>query len=150
MNNLALQGDNVGALSTVSRTLHATPWTSAARSRIAHLLCQSPPFDPPADSTDPLAPYLPTLETTGRLTRASVPGVEDAHLRSRRSRMRGGVALGAAGEAETAEDERALDEQALRLFERSLWVAPWQELARSKFETARKPLASRIEDDEHE
>ncbi|GAA5931798.1 hypothetical protein JCM3775_000045 [Rhodotorula graminis] len=142
------KGDNFGALSTVSRTLHATPWTPAARSRIAHLLCQTAPVDGPADSTDPLAPYLATLETAGRLTRASVPGVEDAHLRSRRSRMRGGVALGAAAEAETEEDERALDEQALRLFERSLWVAPWQELARSKFETARAALASRTEDDD--
>lgn len=55
--------------------------------------------------------------------------------------MRGGVVLQEAAVAETEDDARALDEQALRLFERSVWIAPWEKLARDKFETARMALA---------
>ncbi|GJN90635.1 hypothetical protein Rhopal_003647-T1 [Rhodotorula paludigena] len=133
------QGDTHGALSTVSRTLHAMPWAPAARSRIAHLLCVLDPLDP-VNTDDALSPLLPNIETAGRLVRDRSPFIEDAMLRSRRARTRGVVELQRAAETEDAEQVRAHDAQALRSFERAVWIAPWEELARKKFETARVKL----------
>ncbi|BGP48364.1 Superkiller protein 3 [Rhodotorula kratochvilovae] len=134
--------DAVGALSTVSRTLHAMPWAPAARSRIAHLLCTLEPLEDPSNVDDPLAPLLANIETAGRLMRLRVPGAEDSLLRSRRARTRGVVELQRAAEAEDEGAARARDEQALRFFERSMWIAPWEKLARDKFELAKAALAA--------
>ncbi|GAA5824943.1 hypothetical protein JCM3770_006714 [Rhodotorula araucariae] len=134
--------DAVGALSTVSRMLHATPWAPAARSRVAHLICTLEPLDERAGADDPLTPLLANVETAGRLMRLRVPGAEDAMLRSRRARTRGVVELQRAAEAEDDEAAQEHDEQALRFFERSMWIAPWEKLARDKFAVAKAALAA--------
>ncbi|BGO99697.1 Superkiller protein 3 [Rhodotorula toruloides] len=108
-----------GALSTVSRSLHAFPWAPAFRSRTARLITSLPPIASDATAAN-------NLEFVGRLMRTRVPQTEASSLRARRSRALGIVALHKAGEAETEEEADRLNEEALRFLEKSVYVAPWE------------------------
>ncbi|BGP08127.1 Superkiller protein 3 [Rhodotorula toruloides] len=129
------KSDIDGALSTVSRSLHAVPWAPAFRSRTARLLASLPPVasDDSADNN---------LELVGRLMRTRVPQTEASSLRARRSRALGVVALHKAGEAETDEEAGRLDEEALRFLEKSIYVAPWVTEGREALQKLRAKVDS--------
>ncbi|KAL7337042.1 hypothetical protein BJY59DRAFT_705069, partial [Rhodotorula toruloides] len=132
------KSDIDGALSTVSRSLHAFPWAPAFRSRTARLLASLPPVasDDSADNN---------LELVGRLMRTRVPQTEASSLRARRSRALGVVALHKAGEAETEEEADRLDEEALRFLEKSIYVAPWVTEGRKAFQKLRAKLRAKLD-----
>ncbi|GAA5950678.1 hypothetical protein JCM3765_000575 [Sporobolomyces pararoseus] len=136
------KGDWEGAVSTTTRALHAFPWATAARSRIAYLLFTLPPLsstDQPSSSTpaQTLAEISANVDINARLVRARVnKGGEEASPRSRRARFYGVIKLVEAHEREQAE----LDEQALKHFEKSVFFAPWEKKGREKLESAVKAL----------
>ncbi|GEM07171.1 antiviral protein SKI3 [Rhodotorula toruloides] len=127
------KGDVDGALSTVSRTLHAFPWAPTFRSRSARLLTSLPPVASDATAVD-------NLEFVGRLMRTRVPQSEASLLRARRSRALGIVALHKAGKAEKEEEADRLDEEALRFLERSVYAVPWDTEGREALQKLRAKL----------
>ncbi|GAA6008264.1 hypothetical protein JCM11491_001948 [Sporobolomyces phaffii] len=146
-----IKGDYDGALSSTSRTLHAFPWMTSARSRIAYLLFTLPPLsstDEPTSSKHPartLEEISANIDINARLVRPRVTrGGEEASLRSRRSRFYGAIKL---VEAHDKDDQR-YDDEALIQFEKSVYFAPWDAKAREKLDTATEALQRDDQDDD--
>ncbi|GAA5887775.1 hypothetical protein JCM5296_001762 [Sporobolomyces johnsonii] len=128
------KGDSEGALATTSRSLHAFPWAPVVRISVAHLLFTLPPLplspgdSPPSSSS--LSALTPNVDINARLVRSRVRAGQDASLRAQRARMLGTIKLVEAAE----KDDEAADETALRYFETSVFVAPWDQTARDQLE----------------
>ncbi|GAA5985800.1 hypothetical protein JCM11641_006210 [Rhodosporidiobolus odoratus] len=138
-----LKNDPSSALFGVSRALHAFPWATSSRSRIAYLLCTLPTFSSLDNSqlNDEVS-TSENLDIAERLIRPRVPpqaGAEDAVARSLRARVLGLIALAKEGEIE-GEEQVDVEAEALRWFEKALFAAPWEQKARSKWETASAAL----------
>ncbi|GAA5869710.1 hypothetical protein JCM3774_003827 [Rhodotorula dairenensis] len=121
------KGDHDGLFSAVSRSLHASPWASAARTRIAKLLLLSAGID--ANGEDEGASN--NLELVDRLVRDQVNYAEDAGLRTQRCRTRGVVdLLSRAHETDDGLTREARDRIGLAWLEKAVFFAPWNERSR--------------------
>ncbi|GAA5925404.1 SKI complex subunit tetratricopeptide repeat protein SKI3 [Sporobolomyces koalae] len=142
-----VKNDYDGALSTVSRRLHAFPWATVMRSKVAYLLFTLPPLSTNDEPTrlkpaQTLEEISANIDINARLVRARVDkGGEEASSRSRRMRFSGAIKLVEAHEQQREE----LDEQALILFEKSVFFAPWDTKAREKLVSAAEAVPRRDE-----
>ncbi|GAA5820347.1 hypothetical protein JCM11251_005586 [Rhodosporidiobolus azoricus] len=125
----------VPALFNTANSLHAFPWATTPRSRISHLLATMRPVSSVTGGT-PSAEDVSTAENfemIERLVRTALPPgarAEDAALRSRRTRLLGGIALAKAIEED---NDGQREEKVQRWFDKALFVAPWDVKARQKW-----------------